>query len=166
MTIHELFDEGDDGSRLVEEALYEALVPIEPPPPRREALRRKVLDRAHDDLCDARAPEAGLVTIRGHAEGWLEVIPKVHIKLLNDEAGAQSYLIRLEPGARAPAHDHPAFEECVVLQGEVTYVGGSTLRAGDYQLAKAGARHTELVSEQGAVVFIRYAQPLTNYVQI
>ena len=144
------------------EALAVALRPIEPAPDRSAALKRRLLERIQP-------PDApGLVTIRGRAEGWLEALPGVHIKLLNSEGGngAESYLVRLDPGARAPAHDHPGFEECVVLEGSVKYLGGATLQAGDYQMAREGAHHTELVSETGALVFLRYAQPLTNYVPL
>ena len=38
--------------------------------------------------------------------------------------------------ARVLAHDHPAGEECIVPEGEVRYLGGSTLRAGDYEVAQ------------------------------
>ncbi len=143
--------------------LAAALRPIEPPPERRQALRAALLEKAgggHD--------LPGLITIRKQAEGWLEPLPGVRIKLLNAEAdgGAESYLIRLEPGARAPAHDHPGIEECVVLEGSVRYVGGAVLKAGDYQLAQLGAHHTELVSDSGALVFIRDARPLSNYLPL
>ena len=94
------------------------------------------------------------------------MLPKVRAKLLYTDGTAQSYLVRLEPGARAPAHDHPASEECIVLEGEVRYLGGSTLRAGDYEVAHQGAHHTELVSDTGALVFLRYALPLENYIQL
>jgi quercetin dioxygenase-like cupin family protein len=138
-------------------ALGAATVPAEPPPDRAAALRARVL---------ARAAAPGFVTIPSSGEGWVEVLPKVRAKLLYTDGTAQSYLVRLEPGARAPAHDHPAGEECIVLEGEVRYLGGSTLRAGDYEVAHAGAHHTELVSDTGALVFLRYALPLENYIRL
>ncbi len=138
-------------------ALCEAAAAAEPAPDRAAALRARVLGRAA-------AP--GFVTVPASDEGWVEVLPKVRAKLLHTDGIAQSYLVRLEPGARAPAHDHPAGEECVVLEGEVRYVGGSTLRAGDYEVAQKGAHHTELVSDTGALVFLRYALPLENYISL
>lgn len=138
-------------------ALCAAAAPVEPPADRAAALRARVL---------ARAAAPGFVTIPASGDGWAEVLPKVHAKLLYTDGTAQSYLVRLEPGARAPAHDHPAGEECIVLEGEVRYVGGSTLRAGDYEVAHAGAHHTELVSDTGALVFLRCALPLENYLRL
>ena len=138
-------------------ALCEAAAAAEPAPDRAAALRAQVL---------ARAAAAAFVTVPAGDEGWVEVLPKVRAKLLYTDGTAQSYLVRLEPGARAPAHDHPAGEECIVLEGEVRYLGGSTLRAGDYEAARAGAHHTELVSDTGALVFLRYALPLENYISL
>ena len=109
--------------------------------------------------------QPGLVTLRREGSGWAEMLPGVHARLLQQVGTAQSWLVRLEPGARAPAHDHPDAEECVVLEGELQYIGGARLRAGDYQIAQRGAHHTELVSDVGALVFLRYAQPLENYLR-
>jgi len=138
-------------------ALCEAAAGARPAPERAAALRARVL---------ARAAAPGFVTVPASDEGWVEVLPKVRAKLLHTDGTAESYLVRLEPGARAPAHDHPAGEECVVLQGEVRYVGGSTLRAGDYEIAQKGAHHTELVSDTGALVFLRYDLPLDRYLRL
>jgi quercetin dioxygenase-like cupin family protein len=138
-------------------ALCVASAPESPSPDRAAALRARVL---------ARVAAPGFLTIPASDDGWVDVLPKVRAKLLHTDGTAQSYLVRLEPGARAPAHDHPASEECVVLEGEVRYIGGSTLRAGDYEIAQAGAHHTELVSDTGALVFLRYAMPLENYIRL
>jgi anti-sigma factor ChrR (cupin superfamily) len=138
-------------------ALCEAAESALPPSDRAAALRTRIL---------ARAVAPGFITIPAGDDGWVEVLPKVHAKLLYTDGTAQSYLVRLEPGARAPAHDHPAGEECIVLEGEVRYLGGSTLRAGDYEAAHKGAHHTELVSDAGALVFLRYALPLENYIRL
>jgi hypothetical protein len=53
-----------------------------------------------------------------------------------------------------------------VLQGEVRYLGGSTLRAVDYEYAPRGTHHSELVSETGALVFLCYARPLDQYIRL
>jgi quercetin dioxygenase-like cupin family protein len=47
--------------------------------------------------------------------------PGVSRKVLrNDtESGESAALVRLEPGASVPAHDHPAGEEVFVLEGDV-----------------------------------------------
>lgn len=94
------------------------------------------------------------------------MLPGVRALLLQSDGVAQSWLVCLEPGARVPAHHHPDAEECIVLEGEVEYRGGAQLRAGDYQVAQRGAHHTELCSAHGALVFLRYAQPVENYVRL
>lgn len=141
-------------------ALLTALVPIDPPAP--GALKARILQRAARQAAADRA----IRTVPASDHGWAELIPKVHAKRVFTDGTAESWLVRLEPGARAPAHDHPAVEECVVLQGSVRYVGGSTLNAGDYEVVQAGGRHSELVSDGGALVFLRYALPLDRYVQL
>jgi anti-sigma factor ChrR (cupin superfamily) len=158
-------DGRDSEFAAVEAALFDALAPIELSPERALALRERVLARAAGAPIPEALDEPGFVTIRKADAGWLQVMPGVHAKLLHTEGSAQSYLVRLEPGARAPAHDHPGIEECIVLEGEVQYLGSTRLRAGDYQLAKEGAHHSDLVSETGALVFLRYAQPLENYIR-
>ena len=58
------------------------------------------------------------------------------------------------PGASLPAHDHPADEECLVLEGEVM-LGDILGRAGDYHLAPKGLPHGTITSKTGALLFIR-----------
>ncbi len=44
--------------------------------------------------------------------GWLPVS-------FDRKKGEGSYLMRMEPGAETIAHDHPGFEDFVVLEGEL-----------------------------------------------
>ena len=129
------------------------------------ALKQRVLSRIAVPA-PAAARKPAIITIPASDEGWFEAIPKIHIKQVYTDGTAESYLVRLEPGARAPAHDHPGDEECVVLEGSVRYIGGSTLNAGDYEAVLAGARHSELVSDTGALVYLRYSQPLAGYLNL
>lgn len=145
-------------------ALCDAIVPIEPPVERGPAmLERTLVLNAPPGESDDGHP--GLRTRRRDDAGWVEMLPGVRARMLQTDGMAQSWLVRLDPGARAPAHDHPDVEECIVLEGEVEYLGGARLRAGDYQIAHRGAHHTELSSPIGALVFLRYAQPLENYLR-
>jgi quercetin dioxygenase-like cupin family protein len=145
-----------EGPDPVIEALLLALAPMTPPDGL--ALKQRVLARV--------AAEPLMHTVPASEDGWAELIPKIHAKRVFTDGTAESWLVRLEPGARAPAHDHPAMEECIVLQGSVRYVGGTTLNAGDYEAVLPGAHHTELVSDTGALVFLRYAAPLDRYLQL
>lgn len=129
---------------------------------RKAAMKDRILARAQ--VATERKP--AIITIPASDDGWVEALPKIHIKQVYTDGTAESYLVRLDPGARAPAHGHPGDEECVVLEGSIRYVGGSTLNAGDYEAVLAGARHSELVSDTGALVYLRYSQPLAGYLQL
>lgn len=114
----------------------------------------------------AAAIAGGCITLRESttSEGWVELLPKAHAKLLFTDGEAESYMIRLEPGAWAPAHEHPANEECLVLEGSL-WQGDIFLEAGDFHVARPGDKHGDLRTETGALVFIRYGKPLAQYLQ-
>ena len=148
-----------------ERAFKELLLSLKPavPPP---ALRVRVLARvAYDAEADAMQGRA-IVTVPASNDGWADLAPKVRGKRVFTDGVAESWLIRLEAGAHAPSHDHPAAEECLVLEGSIRYLEGSTLRAGDYEMVRPGAHHSELVSDAGALLFLRYAQPLAKYITL
>jgi quercetin dioxygenase-like cupin family protein len=75
------------------------------------------------------------------------------ISLHHDEAKARSttILLKFEPGASYPYHDHPGGEEIFVLQGEAT-LEDVTLGKGDYLYTPPGYKHS-VRSETGAVLF-------------
>lgn len=100
----------------------------------------------------------GTLTLRADAGRWKTIGPGVECKLLySDKAsGARSLMMRLAPGAVYPAHDHSSLEECVIVEGDMI-VGDLQLRAGDYHAVQAGTRHAEVTSQNGGVVFLRYA---------
>lgn len=185
--VQQAFGAGTDGALM--DALLLRLAPLEPRGKRGAALRKHLLARLAraPDAAEARAVPQGaavaankrakqptdrparrasIITVPASDAGWFEALPKIHIKQVYTDGTAESYLVRLEAGARAPAHEHPGDEECVVLEGSVRYIGGSTLKAGDYEAVRAGARHAELVSDTGALVFLRYAQPLAGYLRL
>ncbi len=115
-------------------------------------------DRIADALDDgdAAAPEIGATTIRSGEEGWFGWGPGVEKKVLHVDraAGFESYLLRMAAGARLPAHEHGATEECLMLEGEIT-IGDLRLAAGDYHVVAAGTGHPEIISETGAVAYLR-----------
>jgi quercetin dioxygenase-like cupin family protein len=53
---------------------------------------------------------------------------------------APSFLLRFEPGAMYPYHNHPAGEELFVLSGSCV-IEGTTLEAGDYLYTPPGSKH-------------------------
>ncbi len=54
---------------------------------------------------------------------------------------APSFLLRFEPGASYPYHDHPAGEELFVLSGRCE-IEGAVLEAGDYLYTPPGCKHS------------------------
>ncbi|MBL8384731.1 MAG: cupin domain-containing protein [Burkholderiales bacterium] len=132
-----------------------AAIPARTPP---AGLRARVLGQT--------AARAAITTVPASAAGWAELLPRVFAKRLHSDGTAESWLVRLLPGARAPAHDHPGAEECLVLEGAIRYEGGSRLAAGDFEAVAAGGHHPELVSDEGALVFLRYALPLDRYIRL
>ncbi len=133
-------------------ALAMALRPAPLSDARRRALRQRVLDAT----TGASAPAMSVV--RAVDGCWLPLLPGVSIKFLRVDpvTRSQSSLWKLEPGSRLPAHSHVAEEECVVLDGSVSY-GGSDYGRGDYLLAVPGNDHQPFECAHGATLYIRSA---------
>ena len=100
--------------------------------------------------------EAAGVIVRATEGAWRPFIPGVEKKTLirNLDEGVETYLLRLAPGSRLPAHSHKIAEDCIVLEGELT-IGDLRLGAGDYHMAPAGMPHGETVSPGGALIYLR-----------
>jgi anti-sigma factor ChrR (cupin superfamily) len=126
------------------EGLESSTAPVEPPV--------GLWDKIEAALDAAVAP----VTLRAGQGGWQQILEGVEKKVLHQdpEAGVESYLLRLAPGARLPAHEHRLTEECIMLEGEA-WIGELKLVAGDFHLAPAGSTHPETHSETGALAYIR-----------
>jgi quercetin dioxygenase-like cupin family protein len=79
----------------------------------------------------------------------------VFVKVLRyDQATrrAPTILLRFEPGATYPGHNHPGGEEIFVLDGEVR-LGKDELRKGDYLYTAPGNKHAVL-SRTGCVLLV------------
>ena len=74
------------------------------------------------------------------------------ISLHHDLAKGRSttILLKFEPGAGYPYHDHPGGEEIFVLQGEAT-LEEVTLSTGDYLYTPPGFKHS-VTSKTGCVL--------------
>lgn len=139
-----------EGGVLVDEiagALAAALAPVAPAAERAAAVKSRVLDRVRGD-------RSGFVTVHACAGRWVPIAPGVQSKVLHDDGRTRSFLLKLEPGARLPAHGHAAEEACVVLEGAVQ-LGDLEVRAGDFHLALAGSVHGEVTTRTGALLFLR-----------
>jgi quercetin dioxygenase-like cupin family protein len=130
-------------------ALAEAVAPLAPAPGRAATVKARLLARV-------RGERSRFVTVHAGDGAWVPVAPGVRSKLLHDDGTMRSLLLRLEPGARLPAHGHAAEETCVVLEGTAR-LGDVTVAAGDFHLALPGSVHGEVTTRTGALLFIRAA---------
>src|SRR4051794_5251258 len=109
------------------EALEEALAPVAIAFPERAPsadLWRRI-EAAVDSAEPAMPPH--VVDLR-RDDGWRQYTRDVQIKRLWDE---NTFLLRCAAGGVLPAHKHPRFEHCVVIEGDMI-VAGETYRSGDY----------------------------------
>jgi quercetin dioxygenase-like cupin family protein len=86
--------------------------------------------------------------------------PGVCLKVLRSdkESGESASLVRLDPGASVPAHDHPAGEEVFVLEGDVR-IGRHHMKAGDYLYTPPDAKHAA-ASDGGCVFLVTLPKPV------
>lgn len=145
----------DDRETALEDTLIarmaESLAPLSPPPTLAARLRRRLLDAVQATATEK--PETHL-TIRATEGDWSEILPGVTMKMLREDNASRSYLLRLAPGARIPAHPHRIDEECMVLSGDV-WLGGVRASAGDFHLARGYTLHGEISSEGGCLLYLR-----------
>lgn len=133
----------------LEASVLLALAPHELPAGTAAALKKRILTRLAGDAADS------LRTVRAGAGVWKKIAAGVALQVLHDDGAGQSWLVRMAAGARLPAHAHPGDEECLVVKGSCR-LGEIFLREGDYQLARKGSRHGDVVSEAaGCVLFVR-----------
>ena len=85
-------------------------------------------------------------------EGWRQYTRDVQIKRLWDD---HTFLLRCGPGGILPAHKHPSFEHCIVIEGDMI-VGGETYRSGDYHGVPAHVAHQQITSRTGLLMLVRY----------
>jgi len=121
-------------------------------PAQARAIRRRLLERVAD-TADSH------LTVPAGAAGWQAFGDGVQIKVLHENRGILSYLLKLAPGARLDAHRHPADEECVVLEGRLKVGSRLEVGPGGYHLARAGSLHAGISTDTGAIIFLRGAEP-------
>lgn len=80
---------------------------------------------------------------------------RVHL-VGSPESGQVTSLVRYEPNATFPAHDHPGGEEILVLEGVFSDEQGDW-PAGTYLLNPEGFRHAPF-SEEGCLLFVKLRQ--------
>jgi anti-sigma factor ChrR (cupin superfamily) len=98
------------------------------------------------------------LTVAPDASGWRPFGKGLTMKVLHEQDGVMSYLVRLEPGAMLPPHRHPIDEECVVLEGTMC-IGDLRLPPGAYHRGLKDVPHDRLWAPDGALIFLRGATP-------
>jgi anti-sigma factor ChrR (cupin superfamily) len=91
-------------------------------------------------------------------EGWQPFGDAAQMKVLHDDGRTMSWLLRLQAGARLPAHEHDGPEECLVVSGDL-WLNGECFGPGDYQVAAAGSRHDDVRSDRGCLLLVRSPSP-------
>jgi quercetin dioxygenase-like cupin family protein len=107
------------------------------------------------------APAERGAAVRSGQVAWRALrTPGLSVKVLrhDPDTGASTTLIRLEAGARVPAHDHPAGEELFVLEGDFR-VGAERLGPGDYLYTPPDVKHAAS-SESGCLVLVTLPKPI------
>lgn len=64
-----------------------------------------------------------------------------------------SYLMRMAPGATTLPHEHPGFEDFLILEGDLVDSDGTVFRAGDFVSYRPGTRHSSR-SETGCLIAV------------
>lgn len=132
--------------------LHAAIEPDAADPAGDAALKRRVLRAVAAQVTPRH------VTVPADGGDWQPFGRGLHIKVLHQDRGVMSYLVRLAAGASLPPHRHPIDEECVVLEGEVS-IGSLRVAAGGFHLGRQDLPHDRLHSERGALIFLRGAVP-------
>ncbi len=131
-----------------------AFAAVRPAPPR---LRRNLLEQS-------RPLPSGVSATRGNEGKWLRTpYPGVTMKPVyrHPVTGEVTQLVRFEPGAKLPPHQHTADEQCLVVEGDIR-MGNTVFRAGDFTWAKKDSQHHVLTSEEGCLLLI-VASPEDEY---
>ena len=87
---------------------------------------------------------------------WRVLAERVYVKVLqrDDATGLATYLVRYSPGTQFPVHPQRTTEECLLVAGDLR-IGDTDMQPGDLQIAVPGIPHGPLVSQGGALVFVR-----------
>jgi ChrR Cupin-like domain len=141
----------DNSEMIPETILTEMLMalPVESPPAQRKSAMLAALLKNV-----AASDTAKPVIVRSDAGKWINFAPSVDMKVLHDADGTRSWLARFGPGGCVPAHIQSGDEEAIILSGWC-YLDDEKLSTGDYHRIGIGARHGNILSPEGCLIFVR-----------
>jgi anti-sigma factor ChrR (cupin superfamily) len=67
--------------------------------------------------------------------------------------GELASLVRMQPGARFPTHQHASVEHCYVVEGDLVFED-HTMTTGDYSAGSPGKIHTSATTIKGCTLFL------------
>ncbi|HEX7947010.1 MAG TPA: cupin domain-containing protein [Phenylobacterium sp.] len=94
----------------------------------------------------------GVDGVRLDAGRWRDYAPGVKYKRM---WGRQTFLLRCEPGAWVPEHEHGSYEHTVVISGDLV-IDDRSYGPGDYQGTPKGGTHPRWTTRTGCVVLVQY----------
>jgi len=149
----------DNSEMIPEPILTEMLMALpgeSPPADRKSAMLAELLrnvNAPHAGM-DARAVDAQPIVVRADEGEWINFANNVDMKILHVADGTRSWLARFGAGGCVPAHIQTGDEEAIVLTGWC-YLDDNKICAGDYHRIGKGARHGNVVSPEGCLIFVR-----------
>lgn len=102
----------------------------------------------------------GSVYVKPQDMDWKPAqFPGIQIKVLyeNPAAGELTCLLKWEPGATLPFHQHPELEQSYVVEGSF-YDHDGICRAGEFVWRQPGSYH-ETHSDEGCILLAVYRKP-------
>ncbi|MFL6417016.1 MAG: cupin domain-containing protein [Bryobacteraceae bacterium] len=125
-------------------------VPLEQPD---ASLRQRLMDRIKPAPPVPKSHE-GMKLVRSGDTPWRSLpSPGVEVRPL---LGTKTLLVRMQPGAVYPSHEHRLAEQCFVLEGSVVDSSGTTAYAGDFVCMPAGSTHADIHTDTGCTFLIAY----------
>jgi len=150
----------DEQAPFLDDDLVQALAAAQRP----SAADDAAIDRVRARLMKRIANDSVGHHVAIHAEEgrWHRLLPGIERKVLFEEGGVMSYLLKFAPGAVLPAHRHPVDEECVVISGTLR-IAGLALPAGSYHRVRKDVMDADSTSDDGCVIFLRGASPKADH---
>jgi ChrR Cupin-like domain len=143
----------EDNEIIPENILAEMLtaMPVESPSAQRKSAMLAALLKNIDA---SNAGNAKPIIVKADEGKWINFAPNVDMKILHDADGTRSWLARFGAGGCVPAHIQTGDEEAIVLTGWC-YLDDEKICAGDYHRIGKGARHGNILSPEGCLIFVR-----------
>ena len=127
--------------------IAESIAPVAPPPGLKDRLMTRIAN--YQEM-------KPLADVRSHDDNWkLGVMPGVDIKPLfkDKQTGMNTMLVRMEPGARLPAHYHHDVEQCLMVKGDIRW-GELVYEEGDFVVMGKNTAHPEIYTVHGNIMLI------------